>query len=131
MDNLPKVVSIHSVLIAPDSNKSFCIPITIEGKEIVETSALLDTGAGGKFIDQNYARRLKLELKDLEESIKVRNVDGTLNKKGTVSKYAEVKLTINGRTKTQRLLITGLGRERIILGLPWFREENLDIDWKK
>ena len=48
------------------------IPIKISGKtekENVDTPGLLDSGAGGKFIDQNYARKSgfkihKIELKD-------------------------------------------------------------------
>ena len=32
--------------------------------------------------------------------------------------------------KQIRLLITGLGRQQIILGFPWLREQNLDINWQ-
>ncbi|KAF9470734.1 hypothetical protein BDN70DRAFT_762418, partial [Pholiota conissans] len=53
--------------------------------QIVETTALLDTGAGGKFIDQNYARKMGFPTRTLEKSVQVRNVDGTLNKKGTIT----------------------------------------------
>ena len=28
------------------------------------------------------------------------------------------------------LLVTGLGKERIILGFPWLNEHNPDINWK-
>ena len=49
-----------------------------EGIEIVK--GLLDSGASGKFIDQDFARDLHVEKKDLEKLIQVYNVDGTLNK---------------------------------------------------
>ena len=29
-----------------------------------------------------------------------------------------------------QLLVTGLGKERIILGFPWLNKHNPDIDWK-
>jgi hypothetical protein len=29
------------------------------------------------------------------------------------------------------MMVTGLGKNKIILGLPWFREVNLIIDWQK
>jgi hypothetical protein len=29
-----------------------------------------------------------------------------------------------------RLLISGLGKQKIILGFPWLNENNPDIDWK-
>ena len=28
------------------------------------------------------------------------------------------------------LLVTGLGKERIILGFPWLQEQNPDINWR-
>jgi hypothetical protein len=40
-------------------------------------------------------------------------------------------LTINGQTRTHNLLVTGLGKQKIILGYPWFKQTNLDINWKE
>jgi hypothetical protein len=31
----------------------------------------------------------------------------------------------------ERFLITGLGNQKIILGLPWLREHNPEINWKE
>ena len=42
--------------------------------------ALLDTGAGGKFIDQNFVQNQKIKTKDLEHPIEVFNGDGTPSK---------------------------------------------------
>jgi hypothetical protein len=38
-------------------------------------------------------------------------------------------MTINGRTKDTRILVTGLGKQKVILGFPWLAQENLDINW--
>ena len=59
-----------------------------------------------------------------------RNVDGTENKKGKITSFVDLKLTINGQTNTTRLLVTGLGKQRIILGFPWLNKRNPNIDWK-
>jgi hypothetical protein len=67
-------------------------------KKIVETTTLLDTGAGGKFIDQNFVRNQKIKTKELKYPIEVFNVDGTPNKRGTIMKYTRLDLTINGQT---------------------------------
>jgi len=101
------------------------------GKKTAELTALLDTGAGGKFIDQNYAKEMKMKTIDLEHPLKVYNVDGTPNKRGTIRRYVTVDLTINGRKKKHHLFVTGLGRQKVILGYPWFKEENPDIDWER
>ena len=78
------------------------VSIEISGKNMdqktIETKALLDTGAGGKFIDQNFVRNQKIKTKNLKHPIKVFNVDGTPNKRGTITKYTRLDLTINGRT---------------------------------
>ena len=54
-----------------------------KGIEIVK-EGLLDSGATEKFINQNYARRKGLKMKLLKMPIKVYNVDGTPNKRGTI-----------------------------------------------
>ena len=46
----------------------------------VDTQALIDSGAEGEFIDQNYTRTLGIKQTALKELIKVLNVDGTWNK---------------------------------------------------
>jgi hypothetical protein len=67
----------------------------------------------------------------LKYPIKVFNVDGTPNKPGTITKYTQLDLTINGQTRTYNLLVTVLGKQKIILGYPWFKHTNLDISWKE
>ena len=66
----------------------------LEGKKNVETLALIDSGAGGKFIDQNFTKKEQLETKDLENPLVVYNVDGTLNKTGTIRKYVDLPMIL-------------------------------------
>ena len=74
---------------------------------------------------------MKIKQQDLEKSIKVYNVDGTQNKQGTIKKYVELDVEIHRRKRKQRLLVTGLGKQKIILGFTWLKEMNLMIDWRK
>jgi hypothetical protein len=67
----------------------------------------------------------------LKYPIEVFNVDGTLKKQGTITKYTWLDLTINGQTRTHNLLVTRLEKQKIIVGYPWFKQTNLDINWKK
>ena len=53
-------------------------------EEIIKTLGLIDSGAGGKFINQNFAKIENLEIKDLKKPSTVYNVDGTLNKAGNM-----------------------------------------------
>ena len=126
------ILSIYSVQVATILNKnSLFIPIAFEKKDkTIETLALIDSGAGGKFIDQNFAKEEGLEMKDMEKPLVVYNIDGTLNKKGTIRKYVELPMTINGRKTMEQLLVTGLGKLKIILGFPWLSKQNPVINWK-
>jgi hypothetical protein len=67
----------------------------------------------------------------LEYPIMAQNVDRTENKQGTIRYYTDLDLQVNGKTNIERFLITGLGNQKIILGLPWLRKHNPEINWKE
>ena len=124
-------ICIQTMFSGAINKNSLTIPLKIKTEEeTVETNALLDSGAGGKFIDQNYAKTLNLPLKTLGKPIPAINVDGTLNKKGTIKHYVNLELEIFGQPQTIRLLITGLGKQKILLGFPWLQKNNPIIDWQ-
>ena len=74
------------------------LPIEIEKNEYesVETLALIDSGAGGKFINRKYVEQLGLPIQTLKRPMMARNVDGTLNKTGTITSYVDLMVKIDG-----------------------------------
>ena len=127
------MVDIFSVKLATIKSNSLSIPISIKcakDNQTVETLALIDSGARGKFIDQNYAKTIGLKTRILEQPITAQNVDGTENKHGGITHFAFVDLIIHGRTTRTRLLISELGKQKVILGFPWLNEQNPNINWK-
>ena len=53
-------------------SNSISVPILInhdESKETIETLGLLDSGAGGQFVNQNYARKAGFEIKKLDKPL--------------------------------------------------------------
>ena len=108
------------------------LPILIKKSESesVETLALIDSGAGGKFINWNYAEQLGLPIQTLRKPIMVWNIDGTLNKSRTITSYINLSVEIDGQAMDLQLLVTRLGSQRIILGFPWLNKHNPDINWK-
>src|ERR1700678_3061182 len=125
-------LEIHSVTLGLVERNTLFIPITIRDQsgKTVETPALVDSGAGGKFIDQNFARNSKMDVYNLEKPMKALNVDGTENKPGTIKQYVDLTFTINRQPQTQQLFLTGLGKQRIILGFPWLQKQNPIINWR-
>ena len=98
----------------------------------VETLALIDSGAkGGNFIDQKFLNTHHIPYWWLKKGISVRNADGTSNQNGTIQKYVETTIEIEGRVCQTILLVTSLGQETVILGYPWLKRENPSIDWEQ
>jgi hypothetical protein len=96
-------------------------------KQTVKT--LINSGTGGLFIDQNFAKNF--EINYLDEPVMAYNVDGTENKQGTINAYINLKFKLGDRKFNKCFYVTGLGIQRIILGFPWLHKYNLIIDWKK
>jgi len=91
--------------------------------------ALLDSGATENFIDHATATQLCLGMKALPHKRAVYNVDGTLNRRGTISHAVDLLVARGNKKLHQRFYVTDLGQDRFIFGYPWFREFNPDIDW--
>ena len=126
-------VDIYSIKAVNDMN-SLYLTIDIlpdEKDETIETKTLLDCGAGGIFLDQNFTWKHNLKTTKLKQPIRARNVDGTDNKQGTIHYYMDLDIKIGNRTFLERFYITGLGNQKVILGLPWLRKHNPEIDWEK
>ena len=72
------MVDIFSVKLATIKSNSLSILISIkctEDNQTVETLAPIDSGAGGKFINQNYAKTIGLKTQLLERPITAQNID--------------------------------------------------------
>ncbi|ESK82307.1 hypothetical protein Moror_5422 [Moniliophthora roreri MCA 2997] len=100
------------------------------GNQTVETQALLDSRAGGRFISPTLARKLEKRWEKLLEYIKVFNVDRTLNKTAWISHVVKIEFQIQEKTFREKFLISGIGEEEMILGLLWLRLHNPKINWE-
>src|SRR5262249_32887634 len=89
----------------------------------------IDSGAGGIFLNEQFIRKHNIPVTPLPKTIKVFNVDGTRNKEGLITHCTWLNLQIGEHKIPTRFLITGLGQDDMILGLPWLKQYNPDIDW--
>ena len=106
------------------------IPVTLKSSDAeYTTKALVDSGAGGKFIDQKLVEKLKLPRSKLTKPIPVFNVDGTPNLLGAITHTTTLTMEIGGEELEEQLMITSLGKHDVILGLTWLQERNPIIDW--
>jgi hypothetical protein len=126
---------ISSVIVTDSRTRPMHISIpivvkTIRGNETIVTKVLLDTGAEGLFMDKNYAEKHNIFPQKLLNPITPRNVNGTLNHAGQITHFTWIQAKIDKRTLLEKLWITNLGSSDVIFGLPWFKENNLQIKWK-
>src|SRR5713101_8825387 len=118
--------------VSSETNQSIYAHFPFEtAKQTTEEKGLLDSGATHNFIDIRTIIRLGIGTKRLKEPRTVTNVDGTTNRAGSINKYADLHFLHKGKTLTLPVYVTNLGRDRIILGLPWFQEFEPIISWKK
>ncbi|ESK87187.1 hypothetical protein Moror_5858 [Moniliophthora roreri MCA 2997] len=110
---------------------SMRIPLSYNvGSEKVGINGLLDSGAGGLFMAPETAKRLRLPRERLPENIQVFNVDRTPNKTAWITHSVTATYQFGTRSLTDTFLLSGLGKEDVILGLPWLQKYNLDVNWK-
>ena len=81
-------------------------------------------------MDPKTAKRLKIHLSKLAEPVKILNVDRTQNIAGLVESYAQLDVTLGGRTKNLCFYIIELGNDRTILGFSFLKTFNPKIDWQ-
>jgi Aspartyl protease len=122
------IFSVHGFNNDNNSFHTNAIIMTPEKNKLIETQPLVDSGAGETFIDQNYAQKHGFNLMKLEYPITAQNVDGTKNKQGTIRYYTDLDLQVNSKTNMEQFLITGLGNQKISLGLPWLQKYNPEIN---
>jgi hypothetical protein len=106
------------------------IPIQYHSfKGTQEHLALVDSGAMENFMDPATVKKLKLGTKKLKYPIPVRNIDGTNNRAGHITDYIDLIMTQGAKKVPTKFYVTNLGGDRAILGYPWLRDFNPDIDW--
>lgn len=98
--------------------------------ETVSSLAVIDGGVSGLFLDQDFIMKYHLPMIRLLKLIPVYNVDDTPNQAGSITHV--VDLVIHFCTHTERALftVTALGKYPILLGLPWLKVHNPEINWQ-
>ena len=80
----------------------------LDMQEGVTVEALLDSGATGLVMSSEFAKKQGFKLKRLERPMNIRNVDGSLNKEGSIEYMVEVNIYYQGhRERTEINVIRG------------------------
>jgi hypothetical protein len=91
--------------------------------------ALIDCGANINYINKEWSEQMEIESKDHGKGT-IRAYTGDCVKEDI--RIATIKFKIQGRVHEQKFrILTKTGSDKIVLGLPWLKEYNPNIDWLK
>ena len=127
---LPKQFTIAATKNSPTSLK---LKVEIETTDMAEKNSimsLIDCRATGEFIDRHYTKSQHFTLVKLAQPIPVHDVDGTANKAGSITEVINLILHYKNHSKRTTFAISGLGKQKLILGLSWLQKHNPEINWK-
>jgi len=88
---------------------------------------LLDSRAMGMFMSKGLAQKGGYRLIKLDQSLQVRNIDGTGNSGGAIMHEVKVNMFYKGHVERVWMDICELGKTDVILGMPWLVAHNPEI----
>ncbi|SJL09551.1 uncharacterized protein ARMOST_12931 [Armillaria ostoyae] len=112
---------------AQNSPQSLLIPVELETLEYpmtIQAKALLDSGCTGSSIHRDVVKKYGIPVQKMASPIPVYNADGSRNKAGEITTYAELRLKIGGHSERIDLAVTDLGSKEIFLGHDWLVRHN-------
>ena len=78
-----------------------------EEEEGIVMEALLDSGATGLVISEEFARKYRFKRTELERPVHVRNVDGTFNYVEPIVDTVEVEIFFKGHKERMSIDVMG------------------------
>jgi hypothetical protein len=90
---------------------------------------MIDSGTEGIFLNRKYVKKNRLECMCLQRPIPMFNIDGTLNKDGSIGETVSVQVEGPRHVENLQCFVTELGDDNMILGLLWLEKHNPDVDW--
>ena len=136
LDRKPVSLSVPSfpvrVVKSIESPKEFKIPVTLISTThtSITANALIDSGASSNFISDTYVKKYAIKTRKLSSPRHIRTVDGSPSKSGNITSYCILRIRVDKRILIGKLFITHLGKDEMILGLPFLQRIKPIIDWE-
>jgi len=102
----------------------------IDMQEGIMMEALLNSRATELVMSSEFAEKQGFKLKKLERPMNVRNVNGSLNKEGSIEHTVEVNIYYQGHREKTEIDVIGGQKWMVILEMSWLACHNPEIDWR-
>ena len=96
-----------------------------------EEHTLLNSSTTENFMDHSMVKHLGIGTRKLPVPRRIFNVNGTENIAGWLIKCCTLRVCKGSQSHLQTFYITALGMDHAILGYPWLRAFNPQVDWEK
>jgi hypothetical protein len=111
--------------------KSLRVPTLLQSLQgQAERQVLVNSGTTDNFISSKLLKRMKIGALELKNPKVIWNIDGTQNKSGMITKFADLQVRCGDKKEVMQFLVTNLGEDEIILGYPWLTAFQPKINWK-
>lgn len=104
---------------------------TPDNPSIIDTRAMLDSGASCCFINPRFVAEHGLHSVLKKRSVRLRTIDNSDVKSGRITHEVHLKIFVGEHSETLVCDITDIGDDNVILGINWLRLHNPDIDWDR
>jgi hypothetical protein len=94
-------------------------------------NSLIDLGATANFISPKIVEKFHLPKISLNYPRNIHMLDGSLPKTGKVWSKVSLKFTCQGIPSSAEFLVCPIGENQAILGMPWLKDQNPDINWRE
>jgi len=120
-----------SACLSSTSSVSFILDISIPALGGIVIHALVDSGASSNFVDSGLISAYQSLLSSLAEPIQLSLFDGSPAMAGFIRHSLDTPIRFADDTShSLSMLVTTLHPSaQVVLGLPWLRTYNPDIDW--
>jgi hypothetical protein len=110
------------------SSMTISVPLFMWQRK-TSVTVLLDSGATHNFVDSRTVAQLHLGTRPLKQPLSASNIDGTLNKAGTITHFCNLTVRTENHSQTLSFYVANIGSDRMIFGHPWFKVFNPVINW--
>uniref|UniRef100_A0A3B3HV01 Gypsy retrotransposon integrase-like protein 1 n=1 Tax=Oryzias latipes TaxID=8090 RepID=A0A3B3HV01_ORYLA len=115
---------------SPVSKHFLYVPVKLcHASKIVESQALIDSGAEQSLIDQSIVSRLSLPTEELQVPVKTAGLGGQHLSIITHRTKPVLLVTSGNHRESTRFFVTHSPQNPVVLGFSWLQRHNPQFDW--